>query len=700
MKKLIIAEKPSLARTVAKALGKYEDHNQKDRTGYLENTNYIITWAFGHILELYSIYDYLNNKDIKWKDINLPFVPKDFLYKLRNDETIKKQYKVLEDLVNRKDIEEIIHCGDADREGQLIVDNILQKIGTSKPIKRLWLPEQTDETIRKEVQNLKSNENYINLYNEGLARTELDWLLGINLTVFLTVKSGQKLAAGRVLIPIVKFIYDRDLEIKNFISKRYYQVEGKLEKDNISVNLIDERKLEDKEKADEIAKCLNGKVKVISVEEKEITKQPGKLFSLSTLQSFLSKNYKIDFARSLLIIQKLYENGYITYPRTNTEYLAETEKEKIKDLLKIFAEYSLEFKDSKKIFDSSKIESHSAIIPTKKAPEFQENNDEKLIYDVIKNRFISNFLSEKTITTKTIVTIQSLNDENIKFNLTGESIKSEGFYKYEPKDLKNELPKLLENEEFEIDFKAKEKKTTPKSKVTEEELNNFLKNPFKKELKENDDEEYKAILEGIEIGTVATRTGIIENAKKYNYISQKGSSYSVEELGIKLIEILDKLNINLYAERTVEFSKLLKNIYKNTKSIPELLEVANKELEGIINQNIEIEKINKEALLEDLGTCPMCNKGQIHQKKSKEGKIFYTCSDSSCKFFLWEESKFFNNPIKITKTKIKNMLLGKKQSFKLKNREGKEYEGNLKIKINGTYVNFELDGLKNKKADN
>lgn len=698
--KLIIAEKPSLARTVAKALGKYEDHTQKDRTGYLESKNYIISWAFGHILELYSIYDYLNNKDIKWKDINLPFVPKDFLYKLKNDETIKKQYKVLEDLVNKQSIEEIIHCGDADREGQLIVDNILKKIGTSKPIKRLWLPEQTDETIRKEVQNLKSNENYINLHNEGLARTELDWLLGINLTVFLTVKSGQKLAAGRVLIPIVKFIYDRDLEIKNFISKKYYQVEGKLEKDNISVNLIDERKLEDKEKADEIAKCLNGKVKIISVEEKEITKQPGKLFSLSTLQSFLSKNYKIDFARSLLAIQKLYENGYITYPRTNTEYLAETEKEKIKDLLKIFAEYSLEFKDSKKIFDSSKIESHSAIIPTKKAPEFQENNDEKLIYDVIKNRFISNFLSEKTITTKTIVTVQSLNDENVKFNLTGESIKNEGFYKYEPKDLKNELPNLLENEEFEIDFKAKEKKTTPKAKVTEEELNNFLKNPFKKELKENDDEEYKAILEGIEIGTVATRTGIIENAKKYNYISQKGSSYSVEELGIKLIEILDKLNINLYAERTVEFSKLLKNIYKNTKSIPELLEVANKELEGIINQNIEIEKINKEALLEDLGTCPMCNKGQIHQKKSKEGKIFYTCSDSNCKFFLWEESKFFNNSIKITKTKIKNMLMGKKQSFKLKNKEGKEYEGNLKIKINGTYVNFELDGFKNKKADN
>ena len=304
MKKLIIAEKPSLARTVARALGKYEDHTQKDRTGYLENTNYLITWAFGHILELYSIYDYLNNNEIKWNEIPLPFIPKDFLYKLKNAEGIKKQFKILKELINRNDVTEIINCGDADREGQLIIDNIIKEIGTNKTIKRLWLPEQTDETIRKEIQNLKNNKDYRNLYNEGLARTELDWLLGINLTVYLTVKSGQKLACGRVLIPIIKFIYDRDREIKNFISKKYYQAEGELVKDNIKVTLTDERKEEDKEKADKIAKILTGKVKVIEIEKKEITKQPGKLFSLSTLQSFLSKNHKIDFASSLKIIQK------------------------------------------------------------------------------------------------------------------------------------------------------------------------------------------------------------------------------------------------------------------------------------------------------------------------------------------------------------------------------------------------------------
>ncbi|MGY0395036.1 DNA topoisomerase [Fusobacterium sp. SYSU M8A802] len=697
--KLIIAEKPSLARTVAKSLGKYEDHTEKDHTGFLKVNDYVISWAFGHIFELNSIYDYLNNRELKWKDIPLPFIPSEFIYKLKNDPGIKKQFQVLKDLVDQADL--IIHCGDADREGQLIIDNILNEISTTKEVKRLWLPEQTEESIRYAINNLDNNSKYINLYNEGIARTELDWLLGINLTVHLTVKSGQKLAVGRVLIPIIKFIYDRDMEIRNFKEKLYYQVEGTFEKNGIKATLTDKRKEGEKEKADLIAKNLSGKVKVIKIEKKEIKKQPGKLFSLSTLQSFLSTNYKIDFSSSMKTIQKLYEQGYITYPRTNTEYLAETEKEKVKELIKVLDLLDeLDFFDSKKIFDSSKIESHSAIIPTKKIPK-DLLDDEKLIYEVIKNRFIINFLKEDTKTAKTTITIQSLNDDSITFELNGETIIQEGFYKYEPKEISDKLPSLVENEEFDVVFEAKQKKTQPKKKVTEEELSNHLKNPFKVELKDsdNDDDEYKNILSGIEIGTVATRTGIIANAIKYGYISQKKSNYTIEPLGEKLIEILEKLKINLYKEKSVEFGKALKQVYKNEKSIDSILSIASEELKNIINQDVEIEKINKNENLESLGTCPMCKSGQIHQKKSKEGKTFYTCSNN-CKFFLWEDTKHFNNPIKLTKTKLKGMLAGKKQAFKMKNKEGKEYEAYLKLKINGNYVNFEIDGFVNKKTDN
>ena len=215
-----------------------------------------------------------------------------------------------------------------------------------------------------------------------------------------------------------------------------------------------------------------------------------------------------------------------------------------------------------------------------------------------------------------------------------------------------------------------------------------------------EDEEYKAIFDGIEIGTVATRTSIIENAKKNEYISQKGSIYSIEPLGEKLIRILDTLKIDLYKNKTVEFSKLLKKVYKGESKVEEVVNKTVDELNKIIGQDIEVEKIKKEDTLEDLGICPMCGKGQIHQKKSKEGKIFYTCSEENCKFFLWENSKHFNNPIKITKAKLKGLLAGKKQAFKMRNKEGKEYEAYLKLKLNGNYVNFELDGFVKRKKSN
>lgn len=689
MKKLIICEKPSLARNVANALGV---NNRQD--GYLENDKYLVSWAFGHLLDSYSVSDYLERK-VKWKDITFPFIPKEFLNKLKNDEGVKKQFNILKELINRDDVVEIVHCGDADREGQIIIDNIIKEIGTSKSVKRLWLPEQTEETIRKEIHYLKNNEDYKNLHNEGIARRNLDWLFGINLTVYLTVKSGQYLKAGRVLIPVVKYIYDRDMEIKNFISKKYYQVEGILERDNIKVTLTDERKEDTKDKADEIAKILIGKVRVVEIEKKEITKQPSKLFSLSSLQSLLSKNHKIDFASSLKTIQKLYESGYITYPRTNTEYLAENEKDKVKKIIETLKDYPLEFKDTKKIFDDSKIESHSAITITTKIPQELTGN-EKIIYEVVKNRLISNFLSEKTITEKTTVKIQSLKDENVTFKLTGETVIQEGFYRYEAKDFKNELPQFTENEEFEVTFETKEKKTSPPKKVTEEELSNYLKNPFKKELKDSDDEEYKSILEGVEIGTEATRTGIIENAKEYGYISQNKSNYSIETLGKKFIELLDKLKINLYAERNVEFSKLLKQVYRNQKVIKDIVDLATTELTVIANQNIEIEKFKEEDTLENLGICPICDKGHIHQKKSKENKTFYACSEKECKFFLWENSKFGENSIKITKSVVKKFLKGGQEPFKLKNKAGKEYEAYLTIKNNNGYVKFEIAGFVNK----
>lgn len=301
---------------------------------------------------------------------------------------------------------------------------------------------------------------------------------------------------------------------------------------------------------------------------------------------------------------------------------------------------------------------------------------------------------EETIISQVIATIK-VGEEIFEFK--GETVKQEGFLKYEPQKIENNLPKFKEGDTFKIDFKPVKKKTSPPKAVTEEELANYLKNPFRTE-KTTEDEEYKAIFEGVEIGTEATRTGIIENAKHNNYISQKGSNFSLEPLGEKLIEILDKLNINLYKDKTVEFSKILKKVYRGETKIDNLIEMTKKELEEIIKTDAEIEKINKEDLKEDLGECPLCKVGKIREMKTKEGnKIFYNCSNKECKFFMWEDTKYYQSPIKVTKAKLKSLLAGKKVAFKLISKAGKEYEMYLKLQVDGKFVNFKDDGFVNKK---
>lgn len=551
------------------------------------------------------------------------------------------------------------------------------------------------------MNSLEDNSKYKNLYNEGIARTYLDWLLGINITRYMTVKSGTLLRAGRVLIPVVKFIYDRDMAIRNFKVENYYQVESPLKIEDIDLILsIKDKKFNENEEeaAKKFAADLNkNKAIVTSVENKEVKKYPGKLFSLSKLQSFLSKNNKMSFSTSEKIIQELYQKGYITYPRTNTEYLAENEKDKVKEIIgKLPEKLDLDFKDTKKIFDSSKVESHSAITITTKIPKEEDITDEKekIVYKAVFNRFVSNFLKEETIISQVIATIK-VGEEIFEFK--GETVKQEGFLKYEPQKIENNLPKFKEGDTFKIDFKPVKKKTSPPKAVTEEELANYLKNPFRTE-KTTEDEEYKAIFEGVEIGTEATRTGIIENAKHNNYISQKGSNFSLEPLGEKLIEILDKLNINLYKDKTVEFSKILKKVYRGETKIDNLIEMTKKELEEIIKTDAEIEKINKEDLKEDLGECPLCKVGKIREMKTKEGnKIFYNCSNKECKFFMWEDTKYYQSPIKVTKAKLKSLLAGKKVAFKLISKVGKEYEMYLKLQVDGKFVNFKDDGFVNKK---
>ncbi|HBH3700968.1 TPA: DNA topoisomerase III [Clostridioides difficile] len=691
MKSVIIAEKPSLARTIVDAM---KDGFSK-KNGYYENNDYIVTYAFGHLFELFDIDDYLNREKTYWNIDDIPFVPKKFKFKLKSDDGVKKQFETIKELVNRSDVNEIISSGDADREGEVIIRLILNEIKVNKRVKRLWLPAQTENDILNALNNLKDIDKYNNLYSEGLLRTYVDWLYGINLTRLVTLKKNKTLSVGRVIIPIVNFIYERDLEIEKFISKDYFQPELTILKDGEEIKCsINDLKFDSKSDCDsEVIKQREYNLVVKNIDIKEVKKSPKKLFSLDKLQNKLSKDLKLSADESLKIIQNLYEKGYVTYPRTNTEYLAESEKERVKKLINIYDSESniLELKNKKSIFDDTKIESHSAIIPTEKLPRKDElDSIETSVYNIIKNRFICNFLKEQTTLEETITTLE-FGKYEIKFK--GTVIKKLGYLAYE-NDLKEKaVPKFSQGEKLDFNIETVKKKTQPPKHLSLEDLNNYLKNPFRND-EMTEDEEYNLMLKGVEIGTVATRAEIINKAKKLQYIEEKQGTFFIKELGKILIKSLEDLNINMDKNKTVELSKILKQVYRREIESDKAIKIYSDDLVNTVNNSkaIEVKKIDSNVKEKEIiGVCPKCKKNIFEGPKS-----FY-CEGykdiNKCTFYISKEDKFFQNRgKKLTKSMVKNLLKDgnvKVKGFKKKDGSG-SYDAIVNMDIKGKWVNFSL----------
>ena len=650
---LIIAEKPSLARNIVSAIG-----NMKRNDGFYSNDQYLVSWAFGHLFSLADIEDYEDTppKEIRWKMDNLPCFPKKFKFNLKKDSSkqvdagVMKQFNIISTLCNREDVDKIVNAGDSDREGEIIVRLCIENaLKTEKDIYRLWLPDQTSETISQGLTEMKLDSEYDNLANEGFARTYIDWLYGVNLTRYATLKTGTLLRVGRVIIPIVKAIYDRDMAIRNFVPEMYYGMWSNEETNGELVELNSKEKFDKKDqaRAQELCDKYNSVDAIVKDKKvKKDTMSPPKLFSLTKLQNLLGKKYKIPMDKSLEIVQRLYESGYLTYPRTNSEYLAVAEKDKVKKILDNIAKigYPVKFKDKKTIFDDSKIESHSAITPTYKIPSKDSLTEEEfLIYQIVFKRFVAVFCSDECKVEKTEIKISVGEYED--FILKGMTIVEPGWTKFEAPSSKDKiLPNLSIGDKVNTLFKLKEKETTPSKHYTIETLNNYLMNPFKEDKKEldekyeemiangeeiDDTEDYKAIFEGLELGTEATRTGIIDNAKKSEYIALKKDVYTILPAGEFLINSLMQMEISMDKYKTSEMGKALKKVFRDEITVEDSVDLAKKEIQEVFTKkDVAIEKDTDIGFYGDVvGKCPMCGNEVI------KNRYAYGCRDyQNCKF--------------------------------------------------------------------
>ncbi len=670
---LIIAEKPSLGRNIVDAINGMGGAQMAKKAGYYEGAGYIVTWAFGHLFSLSDIEYYSDpefaekGERIRWSMENLPCFPSKFNFSLRMgdngnpDAGVQNQFNIIKSLCNREDVDTIINAGDADREGEIIVRLCISKSMddvTRKSQKRLWLPDQTPETIRAALKSMKDASSYELLSYEGYARTFIDWLYGTNLTRYATLKSGAFLRVGRVIVPIVKAVYDRDMQIKSFVPEPYYALVSKEQTAGEEIELqskteFDGKDIQGAEKRCEHMNTL--KAVVTDVKKKKTKASRGKLYSLTKLQNVLSKKYKMPMNESLEIAQRLYERGFLTYPRTNSEYLATAEKDKVRQILSGVARlgYAVKFRDDKSVFDDSKIEAHSALTPTFKIPKKSELTEkENQVYSTVFRRFVVVFYEKECLLDKTEMTI-TLGEGEEAFTLKGTVVLEAGWSDFDDNPQKDKLlPALKKGDEVNICFKPVEKTKSPPKHYTVETLNNYLKNPFREEMAaarkaeesdiENDEADYRAIFEGLELGTEATRTGIIENALKSEYIALNKDVYTILPKGEYLIETLSLLGISMDKYKTSQLGQALKKVYKGEISIRAALRLAQSEIAAVFASNapVSAEKDTDIGLSgQQIGICPACGKSVAR------GRYNYGCTG-------YKEGCTFRIPLSICKRPI------------------------------------------------
>lgn len=614
--KVCIAEKPSVARDIARILGA-----NKSCDGYMEGNGYQVTWTFGHLCELKEPNDYSENWK-HWSLAALPMIPPRFGIKLIEDEGIKKQFAVIERLYHAAD--EIINCGDAGQEGELIQRWVMQKAGVKCPVKRLWISSMTDEAIREGFASLKEQDVYQPLYLAGLSRAIGDWLLGMNATRLYTLKygnnnygKGQVLSIGRVQTPTLALIVQRQKEINNFKPEPYWVLATVYRDTQFTAT---KGKFTSKEEGEKAFSTIEGKpFTITSVTKKKGTEQPKQLYDLTSLQVDCNRKYGYSAEMTLNTIQSLYEKKLTTYPRVDTQYLPDdvypkcpqtmnglfqtafAGKRPYAELVKALGGKPLP--KSKRVFDSSKVTDHHAIIPTGIPPQGL-TDAEKNVYDLIARRFIATFYPDCKFSTTTVIG----EVDGIEFKVTGKEILDQGWRVVfaTPNATKETgiteeqsagngdasakdssavepvsevtLPSFTKGETGPHTPTLTEKQTTPPKHYTEASLLRAMETAGKLV----DDDTLRAALKENGIGRPSSRAGIIETLFKRHYICRKRKNLEATETGIALIDtIREKLLIS--AELTGIWEKKLRDIEHKKYDAGQFINELKEQINNIVN---------------------------------------------------------------------------------------------------------------------
>ena len=623
-----VAEKPSVGRDIARVLGANTQHD-----GFMEGNGYCVTWTFGHLCALLDPHEY-NEQWKGWNLSSLPMVPLRFGIKVSEDKGVQKQFNTIKNLIARAD--EVINCGDAGQEGELIQRWVYQKAGCKVPVKRLWISSLTEEAIREGFQKLKDQSEYQRLYEAGMMRAIGDWLLGMNATRAYTLrfakgvgKDRQVLSIGRVQTPTLALIVKRQHEIENFVPRTYWELKTIYRDTTFSALLPveeDDYAITSLEKGQALVDSIkNLPLEITSVEKKKGVEYAPRLFDLTSLQVECNKKFGLSADDTLKIIQSLYEKHVTTYPRVDTTYLSDDIYTKVPVTLQGIKDYFPQvtpllplqadgkkgagsLPKSKKVFDNKKVTDHHAIIPTGQRPDNLSELERK-VYNLVALRFIAAFYPDCEVSNTTVLAKAG----DVDFKVTGRQILKMGwrevFAKEKQEDESQEeqksLPAFVKGESGPHEPQLQEKTTTPPKYYTEATLLRAMETAGKTV----EDEELRDAMKENGIGRPSTRAAIIEKLFQRKYIVREKKNIHATPLGINLIQTIISPLLKS-AELTGLWEKKLREIERGTFTAQQFLD----ELKQMTSEVVRDVKADKAGM-----RCPVFGKGTIIRGKTRYG---------------------------------------------------------------------------------